>query len=445
MRANAIAAAVALATAAVLSSCDGIVTPPPVETVTVRILSPTNGQQIEQTGWPETPVQIRVEARSSLRGIIAKPTVRLDGNVIGQTSSFTDSVSNGSHVLEACANGVENSSVRSCDTVNFTIAPALPIVIEITRGFLTGPPVCDPFYAYARRNSVADTAQFVNCRAGISPRLRLLPDQGRIELIVDERNSAARTYYGSIASVRRDSLVFAQKFALVPLRYTIPSGRWVGQQVAIDLENEAFAPGDLLGFALYQSNMVGETRRYDLGTWPATKIPVPWALDREDSEQPISANDSTKIAVRLERFNTEVGRIFFRPAEIVEARNSGIRIVFDSKLGSRCIEDWTNPDIMTGKVSFLRSQTLDDEEVPGHEFMHCLGFGHAKYPDSFMGASRNPNSPLYGSLRPKDVAYLLIRYDIQELRRQTGAQYGLPHAHQWHRVILLGLPLETIR
>jgi hypothetical protein len=444
---------------AIASACGGGggggLEPPPPETVSVSIISPANGQTLEQSGWPDSPVEIRVSAVSSLRGVINNPTVKLDGSVIGNASVVNAAVSVGSHTIEACAKGVVNPKAEGCGTATFSVSAAPPIVVELWPPNLTSPVDCSVRRAYAWKGAVKDSANFTNvgsaCRAEIKTRL-IFEDSVMVEHdVIDSRN---RQFYGQLRMVRKADLRAVQRCVCVRASYTNTEGLWAGTTLPFKLVEEAFAiTEDLVG---RKSSLLSRMEKEDgsvlylLRAWDQFPIRVGAITE---SGKAISTDDfqvySGFVAELEQEFGYPFQTVMNPQAEAGKLWRGGILItIFDTSSVPRGPSGGVQaatPDgkIEGGSVAFPNLQDLRTRFTVKHEIMHALDAGHtAAYFPSLMNWAQGV-SPLYGVAVARDVMYLRASYEIRRMQWQVGAQCGLREADVWQRRAL-GQPTGSV-
>lgn len=473
MRSRLICAVAAMVTATVLpavslSNCgDGITPPPPppTEVITFNSIAPSNGEVLVQrncvsvSDCDRTLIQVSANAVSNVTGAVSL-SFWLNGNSVGSVSPSSVTVGFGSHSLRILATG--KSSSRDT-TVAFSVRAAPPIVVECISHSIGGTPLdCSLLRAWAIKGNVRDSADAVNNRMEIHPRLRLLPDTGHVQIVVDFRDTTSRTHYGRDPFVSKDSLSLVQKVILVPMNYTIPGGRWALQIQQIDLIKAFLRPVNLDGTLglpyLLADGADGFSRIniYNLQTTPLLDMPFPFAFDWQNSNIPL---DSVSIHNYASELGSNIGWNITIPANLNQAKMSGkfyVRIVGDSTKPTDYVDN--SPAFCT---IWIRKWNGENGEILNrfdlkHELTHCLGVGHTPWPPygpeswwpSLMGVvGVSPSDPRFAVAMPQDVANLRHWYEVDALEKQVSGKKwptglcSLAHAHQWQRV-RAGLPRE---
>ncbi len=444
---------------ATLVSCKstGFVDPPPEETLTVSIVSPSSSN-IQQNGWPDSQVELQAEARSSVGGRITSPSLitwKKAGAVIGSGQLVSVSFENGNHEVCVVVKSAINQGSEKEVCLSFVVTPAPPITVELVTSAKLGVINCQNFRAYAQRGSVADSADFnVNCRAEVSPRLTLLQDTNRVNVWFDAKNTSNRSHYPSMASVAKDSLKVNQKFVAGPLEYRIHSGKWSDQTIGIDLETAFAISADGI-FSFYRSSTVGSNSvYYSIGGRLPNGFPIQITVRKESGQGALTPTDTVGFGNAVTELSEELGMpmtMVSLSASEVSGWNGILAIVSDTIPIPVGNTQWgASGDIIGGRI-IVSPNTIPHafKHTVKHELVHALGVGHVSlWPPGLMStdqSSINVGSPNYAVPQPLETGHLWFMYDIWEAKRQSGAQYGIPNMHQAWRVLVLNLPYQHIR
>ncbi len=430
--------------------------PPPTDVVSVTILFPTPSQSIVQTAMPGTPVDLKAEAMSSLRGKIDADSLLTwtEGEtVLGKGGSLSYAFLPGPHNVCFKAKSPVSTEVESKSCQTFTIAPASPILFELSRDPVDGVGInCTDYRAYVSNQTIVDSADVDgNCIASVSPRIYLLPTTGRVSVWVDAKNHSTRSHFPSYQpNVSKDSLRIKQGFVLPPLKDPLTSGRWTGMVADIDLEKACQQVLTPLGLDSFFRCGNENLWQYILPTWSE---PPQAAFDHDSTLYVPSAFDSSEVWRAFSGINDMIGREIMRSASqadlgIITRFNGefkGIRMFYHNGIAQGSSQKVDGFTIVSGNILIPSNMTgvFAYQPVLGHEEIHAFGFGHTvAWGISLM----NPNpqvsrdDPRYGVMIPEEVAHFRILYSVQEIRRKTGFQYGIAQAHQGQRVLMKGLP-----
>ena len=107
------------------------------------------------------------------------------------------------------------------------------------------------------------------------------------------------------------------------------------------------------------------------------------------------------------------------------------------------VQKTNNGDVISGIVN-LDTFWLRDSLTSGHEFLHAMNMWHESWDFGLMNPASDRTQSGSFKLGLHGVSLFQLFYKVGEVKRQTGARYGLPEAHQGERAILLNLPLEEI-
>jgi uncharacterized protein YfaQ (DUF2300 family) len=270
-----------------------------------------------------------------------------------------------------------------------------------------------------------------------------------VDLWVDAADTTARTFAPARLRIAAADVGRGQEIVLVPLRWTIRGGRYAGTVVDVPLER-AFRGmcRDCTGFYRRVTSHA-DTGRVLLSGWPASRLPLRVAFDRDWNGQRLSAADSVAFWREADDLNQALGVEVFRPVDFASTapRADGgprdvILVWLDpdmrglSGLGTAVS---SRDDIEYGDVR-LNPATLRETDVTHglveHELMHTLGFGHTcAWPSVLADVRRCPEQRADAATR-EDVAYAQLASAIRELVRENGHRWGVEAA-----IAAMGMPL----
>jgi hypothetical protein len=252
---------------------------------------------------------------------------------------------------------------------------------------------------------------------------------------------AAAAYHPARVRLAPAEVAKELEIVLVPLRWTIHTGRYAGRQVELRLAR-AFTPpcASCTGFfrALKARADSGRTR---LQGWPAERFPLRVAFDREWNGEVVTAGDSAAFWREAEELGEVFGADLFRPANFPDAapREQGapddvILVWFDPDMRGiggigTAVSD--GDAIEYGDLRLNRQALREVATAPGlvaHELMHTLGFGHTCAWRSVVADVRRCPSLRAPTATEDDVAYVELAAAIRSLLRERGGRWSLEAA-----------------
>jgi hypothetical protein len=235
--------------------------------------------------------------------------------------------------------------------------------------------------------------------------------------------------------------------------WTIESGTYAGQQVALELTRAIGRKGQKDRFWRFAGG--GKLTDGIVG-WKSNRYPIPVAFRRNRGASEISANDSAAFWSILSTMNADFGMTVFRPATSSGDDPSDIIIV---DLGIMREADglsrvtWApTGELFDVRVTLRDAGVLHNAHVVTHEMMHALGFGHTTAWRSVV----NPDRGGTERLTPEDVAYaeLAMHSRVDRERIDTRRLIAMAVAREPKRIddteyapcgIDAGVPLRSIR
>lgn len=272
-----------------------------------------------------------------------------------------------------------------------------------------------------------------------------------VEIRVEEIGAGAPKFHPAIARVAGADLRATQTFVLVPRRWTIVADaapcRRAGVSVDIDLEL-AYAPSVADPSSFYwKTPNAGGGWNYRTAAFARAALPVPVAFDHTSATDPITAADSASFWDALSDLEAELCVNAFQPAQMAAVSPTrGVAVLIDRDLdavargGPNTGLDRGATALVGGSVICRSPSCLASRPVVQHELLHVLGFGHTCAWPSVMRAGCSGESRTTAS----DVAHFQVYYAARALQLSTGAQHSLGAAHQGQRVIVRGLPMESV-
>jgi hypothetical protein len=231
----------------------------------------------------------------------------------------------------------------------------------------------------------------------------------------------------------------AHGIVLVPERWTIRRGRYVDQEVSIDLVG-AFDPAcwSCSSFFRRVADPVPGYVRSQIATWPQASLPIRVAFERGRVLQGrVTERDSVAFWGGAQELEEILGRNLFRPVTYGEILPRGgddyaddiilvsaVPTLAEHGLGSTVSQ---RGDIFFGAVRLRNSALFHGPEgrrLVIHELLHALGLGHTCSWRSVMADVRCPGrrSP---QISAEDVAHFEVLLAVREIQRRTGAVFGL--------------------
>jgi len=340
-------------------------------------------------------------------------------------------------------------------------APAAPQEAAVLRGRVVGADGgrMDGLRAFVRWRAAGDTAPRVDSVAVDSAgRFALaMPETAgdSLELIVDAADRAGRTYHPALARMHRRQAQGEQGFVLVPRRWTIPAGRYAGQAVAISPHRAGTPVCPRCSVFWVRVQPQGQEPVPYQG-WPASRLPLRVAFDREHSSPAGTAPDSGAFWIGVDAMEAAFGTDLFRPARYSQTLAQGldpdapddvVHVLIDIHLpvtgltmvlARRGIMDYA-------AVSLRRRREMFTEygpELVAHEMMHALGFGHTCEWRSVTAVDQRCPEMRASAPTPEDVAHAQVLYRVRDLQRSGGLRWGLDAATAGERVLVLGIPAD---
>jgi hypothetical protein len=267
-----------------------------------------------------------------------------------------------------------------------------------------------------------------------------------VEIRIEETGSEASRFHPAVATVHASALTQVQRFVLIPRRWTIVARatpcRYSGQAVEVDLRLAySRSLADPSAFYLRIPNADGSWT-YRAESFPSAAMPIPVAFDHASSTDEIAASDSVAFWSAIADLESSLCRNVFQPAAMSAVSSTrGVRVLLDRDLdavargGPTFGEDRGASTLVGGVVICRNTACLTSGNVPQHELLHVLGFGHTCAWPSVMRAGCAGET----RLSPQDVAYFQVYYAARELQLATGAQHSLAAAHQGVTASSLGM------
>lgn len=315
----------------------------------------------------------------------------------------------------------------------------------------------DSLRAFVRWRAAGDTALRVDSAAVDSAGRFALPlpagAADSLELIVDAADRARRTYHPALARMPRRQAAAEQGFVLVPRGWTIPSGRYAGQAVAISPHRASRPVCDRCSVFWVRAQARGQEPVPYQG-WPTTRFPLRVAFDREHSSPAGVAPDSGAFWIAVAEMEAAFGMDLFRPAAYPQTLARGldedgpddvVLVMIDTHLpvtgltmvlARRGIVDYAAVSLQRRREMF----TEYGPELVAHEMMHALGFGHTCQWRSVLASQQQCPHLRASAPTPDDVAHAQVLYRVRDLQRSGGYRWGLDAAAAGERVLVLGIP-----
>jgi hypothetical protein len=230
-----------------------------------------------------------------------------------------------------------------------------------------------------------------------------------IEVLVTDVAGGAE-YYDSKVRVKPGSSPV--NIIMVPRQWKIEAGRFAGEWVAISLAAAFEKPCSARSIncdAFFPMAWLDTVQMW-------SKYPVVVALDHARSNQPLVAEDSTRISESISQLNVALGR-----TALTFGRTIGASVVSDSVFVDRIsirvdtnllyyggFTTWwsdSNGRIVSSLLRGITADTLKNSVLVQHELLHSLGFRHTCAWASIMGGYGCAVAP---GLTSTDVAYVQL-------------------------------------
>jgi hypothetical protein len=300
---------------------------------------------------------------------------------------------------------------------------------------------------FARAGAFADSAEVDSLGRFSLPLPEKLADS--VELAVDAGDPAARAYHPARVRIGRGDAAKEQEVVLLPLRWTIRSGRYAGEAVEVSPER-AFRTACERCSAFYRRVAArADSGRTLLQVWPEERFPLRVAFDREWSGVNVTRRDSLVFWSEARELEEVFGAGMFRPAAYRETLPVGeveahdvILVWFDPKLhGASGLGSAVSvgAEIEFGDVRLGRQALSADASMRGlvaHELMHTLGFGHTCAWRSVLADVRRCPELRADTATPEDVAYVQMAARVRALQREGRRRWAIEAAlagAEWER------------
>jgi len=300
---------------------------------------------------------------------------------------------------------------------------------------------------FARAGTFADSAEVDSLGRFSLPLPEKLADS--VELAVDAGDPAARAFHPARVRIGRDQVAKEQEVVLLPLRWTIRSGRYAGEVVEVSPER-AFRTACERCSAFYRRVASrADSGRTLVQSWPEERFPLRVAFDREWSGVNVTRRDSLVFWSEARELEEVFGAGMFRPTTYGETLPVGeeeshdvVLVWFDpemhgaSGLGSAIS---MGAEIEFGDVRLGRQALSADASMRGlvaHELMHTLGFGHTCAWRSVLADVRRCPELRADTATPEDVAYAQMAARVRALQREGRRRWAIEAAlagAEWER------------
>lgn len=442
---------------AIVAACGGeksigptpVIPPPKVEPRSPTVVISNVALSLTKETFPEQMVHASASGKDSLGNPISSGfTWEIDGKVISSEVLLEKSLPSGTYQICLSALGV-----KTCTTV--TISPPAPIVFNAFVAEPVSGPLAINLKACAREN-VGETADCANLDpVTLSTSLVTKHSLAEKAVLTIECQQSNCGFIGSVASVKKDSLIYPQNFVVLRKDWLIQSGRWAGRTVSVSPE-KGYAPA-MGGYYFYPRTATLNGWLYQTQTWAKSSFPIKVALDHsKESSDSVESGDSLRIWALLAELHDEFGTRLFRPAEMSELKLVGrnnfyndIYNVYKGGIGIQIRTTYENSaggpnaanGVLDGGGVFLKRSHVNGwgaKFTIKHEFIHALGFGHGSgriwQPGLMTDSTKTGNSdPLFGVAIPDEVAHIQAYYAVRELELKHNA-YGMGNIHQYERI-----------
>ena len=323
------------------------------------------------------------------------------------------------------------SSGSSTAEVSVTVLPPLPPPSISGRIFLPSPGDVTNTIVYITLGAVTDSAD-----VGADGRYTLpnrLSTADSVDILVKDKSANGIQFHPSLAAVLKKDFGKSQDFIRVPRSWTVSKGVFVGTTVPIDLvlAYTPSAPGDV---SFYFRNLQNGLWHYALACIPKSKMPMPWAINREGSNLPV---DSVGFSAAIDTMEMVLGQDVFRPANISDLLpNQGLRVSVDSTIpgsgigGASLSSTFPYQSVIGGSVSFIATLLSGATVTVEHEVSHAMAFGHTCSWKTRMNSGCDKSKVSFTGLTATDIAYMEVMKEVCEIGMATSAPYSIPEAFE---------------
>jgi hypothetical protein len=265
-----------------------------------------------------------------------------------------------------------------------------------------------------------------------------------------------------------DSLTNAD-IVMVPRSWTIKSGIYAGQNVAISLSKVMDEPMWLPSY--YNGLFLDDTYLIDMGGWLESSFPARVMIDHRNSDPQVTPTDSVDLWQQLNRMETIFGKDLFRPepspstwwalGDTSPPVAGVIRVGYNRNLSGGAYalstlpqREWTmdlgafaaggafSKFQLTSKAINAGSIDLSgvvykfaSPRVLMHEMMHVFGLGHGCPFTTTQAGSCGASEPTR-----EDVAHVELLWSVIALEHQYDTLLGIMPGLIGERRLLLNLP-----
>ncbi|HYC49894.1 MAG TPA: hypothetical protein VEB19_02175 [Gemmatimonadaceae bacterium] len=306
---------------------------------------------------------------------------------------------------------VEAGKVRG--TTRVTVRPVIRGRIVTLDG--SAPP---PLRVAIQSDGVRDTLAAAG--GSVSARIPLDPDADVVLRVLLPSGAA---YHAGDVRVGAQRDLQSLTIALVPRRFTIDAGPYLGQTVDIDAAAAMRRGGRGAPFWRLVP-LSGDTPRKLLG-WRDADFPLRVAFNRQPSNGRMDAGDSTAFWAIADRMEADLGRDLFTPAQpgdSIRGTIARVELRPQSSEGHTFVAWAQAGDAQEGVLIFREAATLRDAHVVTHELVHLVGFGHA----TGWATVSQPAGGTAQRLTAEDVAYIQLAMRLRSLQERTGARPAVP-------------------
>jgi hypothetical protein len=313
---------------------------------------------------------------------------------------------------------------------------------------LDGQPVPELRVRYAAPG--LDTSAAAESDGSFRLRLPRIPqDTGLV--VFDVVDTMDGEYHPALLRLAPHELADEIRLVLIPRNWTIQAGFLAGRAAKLDLKAAFEMPPGEDRLSLLMREGAHSPAGSPDGLWPATSLPIPVAFLQQTGSPEITSADTAAFWRIVERFQQQVGRAIFRPAQLAdftepsaELPTNGITVEVAAGLYSPALAGKPDrpEDGRLGWIAVREPAVLHDPYLVVHELMHTLGFGHTCAVLSVMSDTCN-HGPRPTMPTVYDVAYLELRLALREAMLRHSAPYGLLEALNGERVLVRQLPAEA--